>query len=184
MNRMFTRTATAAVLSVSAWACGDDTATVTCGDEAGTAQITAYAGAVQTDGSVTVYGTVEYGLTVRSLYVAGVEVTPGASGFNYETWSVSIPQDRLVAYADGSGQAALPVVAHLYGGCTAELAVGQEPVVRVITPEAGPPGNDAAFNEATVPDGEAAQEMDATVLQSEAGQSADATATDGAGAGE
>jgi hypothetical protein len=174
MHRMFTRTTAAATICICTWACGDDAPTVDCGADAGAPQIAAYVGAVQTDGSVTVYGTVQFDLTVRSLYVAGVEVTPTASGFNFRTWSVSIPQARLVAYAKGGGQAALPVVANLYGGCTAQLPLSEEPVVHGISADAGLGGADGAIEDAG----------DADVADGAVGKGADGRTADGPVAGD
>jgi hypothetical protein len=72
-------------------------------------------------------------LTVRSVYVAGVDVND-TNDFNFRSWSVVTQPDRLAAYADGGDEASLPVKAYLFGGCLTELAVSQEAVVQL------PPG--------------------------------------------
>lgn len=117
---------------------------VDCTAETTQAQLQARAGQVQSDGSVMVYGTVLFSdpnaaaeLTVRAVDVAGIEVAPGPTAFNFREWSVSIPFDRIVAYAAGANEASLPVVARLYGGCIVELPVADEPLVRVIPPDGG-----------------------------------------------
>jgi hypothetical protein len=117
--------------------------TVDCSAELQDVHIEAYSGQVQSDGSVTVYGTIQFAsgdsstpdggaeLTVRSVYVAGQQVAQPNDGFNYRSWTVTLTQDRLAAYAAGSGQAHVPDVAYLYGGCYASLPTTSEPVVPV-----------------------------------------------------
>lgn len=105
----------------------------------------AHAGAVQSDGSVTVYGGTRFGppvgsddavvfqRAVHAVFVADLEAQPGTSDFNFRSWTVSIPGDRLEAYTviteDGSKQASLPVRAFLEGNCVFDLAMADEPIV-------------------------------------------------------
>lgn len=116
----------------------------TCKSQLSQVSMTAKAGTLHSDGSVTVFGTVQFGnldggaeLTVRQVYVAGQAAIPGANDFNFRSWSVTVPPDVLAAYATGTGRAALPVVAYLYGGCIANLPVAAEPVVTVKSLDGG-----------------------------------------------
>src|ERR1700677_3471592 len=95
--------------------CLDDS--VNCTSELAQVAFSAQAGAVQPDGSVTVYGAIQFGdaeagaeLTVRDVLVGNQTVTPGPNGFNFRTWSISLPKDVLAALAAGTGQAKIPVV--------------------------------------------------------------------------
>jgi len=135
-----------AVLAIALPACTDTTGTsVSCSNETAEAAIQAHAGSVQADGSVTVYGTVQFSdsnaeLTVRAVYVAGVPVTQTSTDFNFRTWSVAVPQDRIAALAAGTDRAALPVVAYLFGGCVVNLPANDEPVVPVSSSDGGDAG--------------------------------------------
>jgi hypothetical protein len=126
--------------------CDSDAMTITC---QAPAQISAQAGAVQSDGSVMVYGSVvaaplapdggsaeTYENAVHAVYVALVAAQMGTDQFNFRSFSVQVPADRLVAYNDGMGHARLPVTAYLTGGCVAQLPESAEPVV-VLPPDAG-----------------------------------------------
>ncbi len=110
--------------------------------------IDVHAGAVQTDGSVTVFGGVRFEplvgdpdagtdveRAVYAVYVADQEVQPAAGAFNFRTWTVHVGADVLAAFttmaADGSKQAKLPVRAYLQGACTVELTAADEPVVKI-----------------------------------------------------
>lgn len=121
---------------------------VDCAAESAQARIEAVAGAVSADGSVTIYGTVEFPaeggsggeVAVRDVLVAGQEVVAGGGSFNFRTWTVSISHDRLVAYSAGSGRASLPVTVYLYGGCVVQLPASQEPSVPVGVVDGGSDG--------------------------------------------
>jgi hypothetical protein len=119
---------------------------VDCRAEQAEVLISAEGGTVQSDGSVTVYGTIRfaplYGLgeqggeggvapferTVRAVYVGPVAAT---TQFNFRTWSAHLDGDVLSAYADEMGNARVPVDAYIYGGCVAQLAEEQRPVVEI-----------------------------------------------------
>ena len=98
-------------------------------------EVTAHAGAVQSDGSVTVYGSVGTSsndagitfpeLTVYSVYVAETAAT--GSGFNFQAWSVDVDADRLAAFAGSNGSAELPVVVFLSGVCVQQGAIVEVP---------------------------------------------------------
>jgi hypothetical protein len=170
----------ASILIVPLWlaaaACQDDDGAVNCVSESGQATVQVVAGAPQSDGSVTVYGTTQFPgdggssgeLAVRDVYVAGVEVVEGSGSFNFRTWSVSIGHDRLVALAADAGTAALPVVVYLYGGCIEQLPASAEPVVPVVPVEGGTSdaGTDASTDESDGGDASVAdanQGLDASV---------------------
>jgi len=150
-------------LAVAQGACSLNDANVDCSAELSNVVITAQAGTTQSDGSVTIYGTVEASagdaasgeggaeLTVRAVYVAGQQVTLDADGFYYRTWSTMLTGDVVAAYAGGTSEAHIPVVAYVYGGCIARLAPAEEPVVTVpirdggAAQDAGTEGGDAAL---------------------------------------
>jgi hypothetical protein len=120
--------------------CDSETTTITCQVPV---QMTAQAGASLSDGSVMVYGSVleapltpdaggvgNYENAVHAVYVALVAAQIGAPDqFNFRSFSVQVPADRLFAYSDGMGHARLPVEAYLAGGCVSELPQAAEPVV-------------------------------------------------------
>jgi hypothetical protein len=153
MKRELSLSAAAAVaLALAAAHCNIGDPTVSCAEELHDVVITAHAGVVQVDGSVTIYGTVEFSsgadgstspeggpaeLTVRSVQVAGVPASQASDGFNFETWTVVLTGDRIAAYANGGKEAQIPVVARLYGGCIAQLPEAQEPTVRVVLQDGG-----------------------------------------------
>jgi hypothetical protein len=118
-----------------------------CGAEFGQVAITAQAGTVQSDGSVTIFGTIQFGdvdagteLAVHAVYVAGQSVTPATNNFNFRSWSISLSKDVLAAYANGTEHATIPVVAYLYGSCIAQLPPSQEPVVTIPAADGGVDG--------------------------------------------
>jgi hypothetical protein len=119
-----------------------------CPSEAAALRAQVVAGRVGSDGSVTFYGTLSLvgsaiepdggpvELTVRAVYLAGIEVTPDGDGFNFRTWTVTVPPDRLAAFADG-GIARVPVTAYLYGNCFYEMPEAELPIVRLPSSDAG-----------------------------------------------
>jgi hypothetical protein len=134
---------------------------VDCGAELDQVTFSVQAGAVQPGGSVTIYGAIQFGdpeagaeLTVHAVEVAGQAVALGPNNFNFRTWSISLSRDILVANAEGTMQATIPVVAYLYGGCVAHLPMSQEPVVMI-------PASDGGLDGAT--DGAAAMDGAAPV---------------------
>lgn len=145
-GRMGLWAAALALAAVGAGGCGpfNNATSSKCDSELADVSMTALAGPVQNDGSATIYGTVQFSdleagveLTVRAVYVAGQAVAPGLNDFNFRSWSVTLPSSVLAAYASGSGRAAVPVVAYLYGGCIAKLPVAAEPVVIVANVDGG-----------------------------------------------
>jgi hypothetical protein len=81
--------------------------------------LNAWAGpAVDAPGGVTVYGsaTAPNGVTVRAVVVAGIRVKQGADDFNFQSWKVDVPADRLQVFTR-DGEATLPVVAFTSDGC-------------------------------------------------------------------
>ncbi len=154
------------VAVAAAFGCDDAPDTLSCSAEAARTQIEAVAGAIQSDGSVTVYGSVQFGgtpdagdspeLTVRNVYVAGQPVVPASNGFNFRSWSVSIPRDVLTGYAGDGGRATLWVKAYLTNGCIVTLAAALEPVVTLASGDGGPSADAIAADaaeDAPAPDG-------------------------------
>jgi hypothetical protein len=146
-----------------------DDINVNCAQETSELKVQVKPGRVQPDGSVTVYGTVQFSdssasaeLAVRSVEVAGETVVPSVSDFNFRSWSVSIPGDRLVAYASGGSRATLPVAVYLYGGCIAQLPLVDQPVVPVLHPDGGVPTDAGPSDAAIRPDAGAQPEDGAT----------------------
>lgn len=116
-------------------------------------------GALQSDGSVTIFGAVRFAalsgsggggeggasaqapeggfklgcaeLTVRAVYVAYQEVKPIADEFNFRSWTITLAPDRIASFDDGTRHARLPIKVYFYGGSVVELAEAQQPVVEV-----------------------------------------------------
>lgn len=134
---------------------GDDGASETpktC-DFGSTIEIDARPGALEADGSVTVYGSVRFApqpdagngevnaeRTVYAVFVADQEVQPASTDFNFRSWSIMLAADRLAAFTttamDGTKRAKLPIRAYLHGGCVVDIAPGDEP--EIVFPEPSP----------------------------------------------
>jgi hypothetical protein len=135
-------------LTASSLGCGLGDPPANCSAESANVSVSAKAGALQSDGSVTIYGTIQFSagdeggaeLTVRAVYVAGQAATPDSNAFNYRSWTTTLTKDRLTAYAAGGEEAHIPMVAYLYDGCVVQLATEDEPVVKIPMVDAGDGG--------------------------------------------
>lgn len=126
---------------------------ISCPPDLGVA-VAANPGTLQSDGSLTVYGSVQVippagggsadsaaaERTVDALFIADVEVQLASDAFNFRSWTVALTADRLAAFtttmADGSRQAQLPVRAYIDDGCVMEMPKDQQPVLRISRPGA------------------------------------------------
>jgi hypothetical protein len=111
--------------------------------------VVASPGNVQSDGTVTVYGSIQVTgpagsgsagsagseRTVDALFVADIEVQLASDAFNFRNWTVTLTADRVAAFtttmADGSKQGHLPVRAYIDDGCVMEMPQDQQPVLRI-----------------------------------------------------
>lgn len=141
------------VCALCAWGCEYPTESTGC-PPMSSVDVAAVAGALQSDGTLAVYGSIRIAPavaetatpetvapegTVDALYVAYVEVQLAGDAFNFRSWTVNLASDRLAAFTtlmpDGSGQAQLPVRAYLDGTCIMEMPQGKLPVIKVPKPE-------------------------------------------------
>lgn len=131
------------------WGCEYSTESPACPPVA-SVDVAAAAGALQSDGSLSVYGSIRIAPmvaetatpstavpegTVDALYVAYVEVQLASDAFNFRSWTVNLTPDRLAAFTtlmpDGSGEAQLPVRAYLDGTCVMEMPQSKLPIIKI-----------------------------------------------------
>jgi hypothetical protein len=138
--------------AICLWGCEYTTESTGCPPVA-SVDVAAAPGALQSDGSLAVYGSIRIAPvvpetaaagtvpegTVDALYVAYVEVQLASDAFNFRSWTVSLTPDRLAAFtttmSDGSGEAQLPVRAYIDGTCVMEMPQSKLPIIKIPKPE-------------------------------------------------